>query len=125
MVRPVRLQLSRRKGFDLQALSQATNGLPAASVARPSKWGNPWRKGINRCSGRGLDFRCEPVQDNQTAVAFFREMLDHHDRAYPHDSEIASRLHGKNLACWCKPGAPCHADVLLEIANAPTEAPTG
>ena len=28
-------------------------------------------------------------------------------------------LKGKNLACWCKPGAPCHADVLLRIANAP------
>ena len=27
-------------------------------------------------------------------------------------------LAGKNLACWCKPGTPCHADVLLEIANA-------
>ena len=26
-------------------------------------------------------------------------------------------LRGKNLACWCKPGSPCHADVLLEIAN--------
>jgi hypothetical protein len=26
-------------------------------------------------------------------------------------------LRGKNLACWCKPGEPCHADVLLEIAN--------
>jgi hypothetical protein len=27
-------------------------------------------------------------------------------------------LRGKNVACWCKPGAPCHADVLLELANA-------
>jgi hypothetical protein len=27
-------------------------------------------------------------------------------------------LRGKNLACWCKPGDPCHADVLLELANA-------
>jgi len=26
-------------------------------------------------------------------------------------------LKGKNLACWCKPGWPCHADVLLKIAN--------
>lgn len=26
-------------------------------------------------------------------------------------------LRGKNLACFCKPGTPCHADVLLEIAN--------
>lgn len=27
-------------------------------------------------------------------------------------------LRGKNLACWCRPGSPCHADVLLELANA-------
>lgn len=39
MTKPVRLQLSRRKGFDLQALSIATNGLPAVSVARPGKRG--------------------------------------------------------------------------------------
>jgi Domain of unknown function (DUF4326) len=29
-----------------------------------------------------------------------------------------SELRGKNLMCWCKIGAPCHADVLLEVANA-------
>ncbi|MDX0178660.1 DUF4326 domain-containing protein [Sinorhizobium meliloti] len=28
-------------------------------------------------------------------------------------------LRGKNLACWCRPGAPCHADVLLQVANRP------
>jgi hypothetical protein len=27
-------------------------------------------------------------------------------------------LRGKNLACWCKPGEPCHGHVLLELANA-------
>ena len=26
-------------------------------------------------------------------------------------------LRGKNLACWCKPGTACHADVLLRLAN--------
>lgn len=26
-------------------------------------------------------------------------------------------LRGKNLACWCPLDQPCHADVLLEIAN--------
>lgn len=30
-----------------------------------------------------------------------------------------SRLRGKNLACWCPLNRPCHADVLLELANAP------
>lgn len=28
-------------------------------------------------------------------------------------------LRGKNLACWCALDAACHADMLLEIANAP------
>ena len=40
--RPIRLQLSRAKGFDLQALSRAANGLTAVNVGRPSKWGNPF-----------------------------------------------------------------------------------
>ena len=31
--------------------------------------------------------------------------------------EIRRGLRGKNLACWCAQGQPCHADVLLEIAN--------
>ena len=30
-------------------------------------------------------------------------------------------LHGMNLACWCPPSQPCHADVLLRLANAPTK----
>jgi len=28
-------------------------------------------------------------------------------------------LRGKNLACWCPLDQPCHADVLLELANGP------
>lgn len=27
------------------------------------------------------------------------------------------RRRGKNLACWCKLDSPCHADVLLKLAN--------
>lgn len=30
---------------------------------------------------------------------------------------IACDLRGKNLACWCALDKPCHADVLLELAN--------
>jgi Domain of unknown function (DUF4326) len=26
-------------------------------------------------------------------------------------------LRGKNLGCWCKPGTPCHGDILLKLAN--------
>lgn len=28
-----------------------------------------------------------------------------------------SKLKGKNLACWCPLDKPCHADILLKIAN--------
>jgi hypothetical protein len=31
--------------------------------------------------------------------------------------EIQTKLRGKNLACWCRLDMPCHADVLLTIAN--------
>jgi Domain of unknown function (DUF4326) len=27
------------------------------------------------------------------------------------------QLRGKDLACWCGPEQPCHADVLLDLAN--------
>ena len=42
MNEPKRLQLSRRKGFQLQALSREANGREAVVVARPSRWGNPF-----------------------------------------------------------------------------------
>ena len=116
MAKPVRLQLSRKKGFDLQAHSLSVNGLPAVNVARPTKWGNPWRVGMRRCSGRGENYSEVPVIDNARAVMFFSDMLALPKRNYPSNDEIAE-LTGKNLACWCKPGDACHADVLLDLAN--------
>ena len=50
------------------------------------------------------------VTDASEAVRLFRSY------GLPNAKDIAA-LRGKNLACWCKPGEPCHADVLLEIAN--------
>jgi hypothetical protein len=35
----------------------------------------------------------------------------------PSRDAIRTELRGYNLACWCKPGTPCHADVLIELAN--------
>lgn len=125
--RPVRLRLSRRKGFNLQAHSQAVNGLPAVNVARGPgrKWGNPWKIGMQRCHGSGAEFESEAVPDNATATRFFSDMLRLTKRAYPSNDEIRSELRGKNLACWCKPGEPCHADVLLQLANEATSTTGG
>ena len=117
MAKPVRLQLSRKKGFNLQAHSLSVNGLPAVNVARPTKWGNPWRVGKYRCCGTGRDYVQEPIPDNSTAVRFFAEMLELGERNYPTKAEIIAELTGKNLACWCKPGDACHADILLDLAN--------
>ncbi|MCR1785331.1 DUF4326 domain-containing protein [Nocardioides carbamazepini] len=43
----------------------------------------------------------------------------HNGGHYPHIGDV-HELAGKDLACWCPLDQPCHADVLLEIANAPT-----
>lgn len=34
--------------------------------------------------------------------------------------EIQAELRGKDLACWCRLDQPCHASILLEIANRET-----
>jgi len=32
--------------------------------------------------------------------------------------DVKQELRGRDLACYCAPDVACHADVLLEIANA-------
>jgi hypothetical protein len=69
------------------------------SVARPSKWGNPF-----------------------SLEEYGRELaVENHRRRLIGLQAIGaldlSELRGKNLACYCKLGYPCHADVLLELAN--------
>jgi hypothetical protein len=40
-------------------------------------------------------------------------------------ADVHRELRGRSLACWCPLGSPCHADVLLELANAATPAAKG
>lgn len=95
MSTPRRIQLSRRKGWRKPGNTVV--------VARPSKWGNP--------------FLVNHYLSAEQAVAAYRLYL-FTDQVGAFTREGARRcLRGKNLACWCKPGAPCHADVLLEVAN--------
>lgn len=96
---PQRIQLSRKKGWRLPPNTVV--------VARPSIFGNPYKVG-------GIDHRTsERIIDAAHAVRLYIE------RGIPLalKPEIRSRLRGKNLACWCPLDAPCHADVLLELAN--------
>ncbi|MEX3008969.1 DUF4326 domain-containing protein [Hoeflea sp. TYP-13] len=117
MTKPVRIQLSRRRGFDLQARSRAINGLPAVSVARPGPWGNPFvigREFVRDKMTPGGGQISGVVGDAEHAVRLYRRFTA---REVALQVKTYQQLRGKNLACWCKPGEPCHADVLLEIAN--------
>lgn len=83
-------------------------------VTRPGKWGNPFivNPHVTPGSRSGASYNCVPTVED--AVACFKEMM----LAKPEYIALArTELGGKNLACWCKPGTPCHADVLLELAN--------
>ncbi len=128
-VRPVRLQLSRRKGFDLQAWSREVNGLGAVNCARPGEFGNPYVIGEpSHATNR------RPVHDATEVVALFRSDLTRSllQNDFALDNLLTLRAH--NLAYWChlcakhaatgKPldeacpdCAPCHVDVLGELAN--------
>lgn len=83
-------------------------------VTRPTKWGNPYRIGQP-----GPD-DCMVCVDAAEAVAKYRSELLTFRGGFTGVTieEIVTELRGKNLACWCRLDQPCHADVLLELANA-------
>lgn len=60
------------------------------------------------------------IRSNAMAVELFREAITGRRwGALDFGPGEVAQLRGHDLACWCKPGAPCHADVLLELANRP------
>jgi hypothetical protein len=115
MTKPVRIQLSRKSGFRLQAHSRSINGLQAVKVDRSTKWGNPFPicPGTTReysvelfeylCAGYIACGRAPSIEEQQAILKYWCANIE--------------KLRGMNLACWCKPGDPCHADVLLELAD--------
>lgn len=114
-MKPARIVLSRRAGFDLQAISHALNGLGAYSVARPGPWGNPFTiADVMAETGLGKD-------DAQgEAVARHARWITgalQGPKPPPSRETIRAQLAGKNLACWCRAGSPCHVDTLLKLAN--------
>lgn len=116
--KPRRMQLSRHAGFSLQAASRKLNGLPAKRVTRPGPWGNPFS--IDDTMERyGLDRDAAQAKAVALCGQWLRGTLDPtlSPGEPPSRDAIRRALEGHNLACWCKPGTPCHADLLLSIAN--------
>lgn len=96
---PERIQQKRTRGW-----RKPPN---TVSVARPSRFGNPFRVGavarvvvIDRYGDFAVDVPVENIYPFIPTVAEIRTLA------------------GKNLMCFCPLDQPCHADVLLELANA-------
>lgn len=124
---PERIQLSRRKGW-----RKPEN---TVVVARPSKWGNPFRVVQEKCALGGLCWQVK-YPDEYGIIRTWRDHLDSRERAvevaieafrtycsvFERDeperfAEWIAPLRGHDLGCWCKIGTPCHVGVLLQIAN--------
>lgn len=146
-----RIQLRRVRGWRMPP-----NG---ASVARPTKWGNPFAyrttSGLARVPAALGDGPWEYEgrisadgarhdyfhPDGRVTVCTVRymtmaEIVETYRRALTGDltpamrsaspsgrflkvtvDDVRRELAGRDLACWCEPGSPCHADVLLEVAR--------
>jgi len=74
------------------------------TVARPTKWGNPFVMGAQ--------------MSREEAMAAYRAWLDASETGQTIKKAARDELRGKNLACWCRLDEACHADVLLDLANA-------
>lgn len=101
-MKPKRIQLSRKKGWKMPPNT--------VLVSRPSRWGNPFV----------IQFDPHPGYSPQNAEEAVKMYRAHVDKGLMR-IKIRNELRGKNLACFCKIGQPCHADVLLEIANQVTK----
>lgn len=85
----------------------------AVYVGRPTRWGNPYRLGQVVHRGNSWSGRDEHLITLEQVVAAYRKWLF----TIEHSEGLIPELRGKDLACWCSLDQPCHADVLLEIAN--------
>jgi hypothetical protein len=104
---PKRIQRKRTRGWKMPPNT--------AVVDRSTKWGNPFVVGehgtraecVDRFAKLMAGYICVSDGPAPNLQMAYRAMVAVNCR----------ELKGKNLACWCGPGRPCHADILLEIAR--------
>lgn len=108
-VNPIRVQRKRTKGWIMPENT--------VYVGRPTRWGNPitpesyWAAGYSGSLSTALHHCIEGYR-----AWLVGERHWSHSSPMPAPPDLTP-LRGKNLACWCSLDHPCHADVLLEIAN--------
>lgn len=119
MNEPERVQRKRTKGWRKPA--------GAVYVGRGSVWGNPFIVGETTPADWHEPFAGIEVTDRAQAVELLRQYLAWRaERPSGWCSSIGPTfqwertirtLRGRDLMCWCPEDQPCHADVLLQIAN--------
>lgn len=86
----------------------------AVYVGRPNRWGNPFRVGQYHGPLGGLK---RPITTIEQAVEMYRHNVMHPMGGHVFRETVRRELAGKDLVCWCPLDRPCHADILLKIAN--------
>ena len=89
---PMRVQRKRTKGWRMPENT--------IYVGRGSKWGNP--------------YKIDKLMSREDCLKMFADHVK-----FMEDEKLFDKneLRGKNLACWCRAGEGCHADILLAWAN--------
>lgn len=105
---PHRVQRQRTKGWRMPKNT--------VYVGRGSRFGNPHKVGVSLCSAG--DGRLRYMQPADAVEAYRQTVTYWIEPERGNQRWPIERLRGKNLACWCPLDQPCHADVLLELANA-------
>lgn len=115
--RPKRIQRKRTKGWRMPE--------GAVYVGRPTIWGNPFvcddpAKAVAayraKCKIGTHEFNLSIGPGGLTIARDAHKNALHW--AFPEFARTyIYTLRGKDLACWCALDAPCHADVLLKLAN--------
>ena len=115
MTAPKRIKRSRAKGWRMPE--------GAVNVTRPTIWGNPF---IHDDPAKAVAAHRDYIMHAQTVFEMGPDALRYATNAYrnslhwsfpDHLRAQIEQLRGKDLVCWCALDAPCHADVLLELAN--------
>lgn len=122
MSKPIRIQRKRTNGWKMPPNT--------VYVGRPSRWGNPFSTHEPERNAHGdLTGRMIEIRSAQEAVRLFSKEVVPYRHEEPYNGldtlyksiatmeAIQLELRGKNLACFCPLDHPCHADILLEIAN--------
>lgn len=102
---PKRIQRKRTKGWRMPENT--------VYVGRPSKYANPYKVGQRWLS---VDTYIDMTQEMvvEWFEVFAQGMVSNGLWTL---QEIRNDLRGNNLACWCPLDKPCHADILLKLAN--------